>query len=331
MKTTVKFPVLAILALTVALAIAFVVTGCAPAQTSAYPTKPIELVVGFAPGAITDLFGRFMADELSKKWNVPINVVNKSGGNSIPAVQYVMQAAPDGYTLLVDGAGSSSVQALLPDLPYKIEDRTFMVRVSANSHGFMIPADSPWKTLDDMTQAIKKDPAKFNWVSLGGSSTVDVTTRQYLAAIGVDPSKTSPVSFPGAAPGMNEVAGGHVSLVVTNPKTELPLVQAGKARIIAVTAAERLKWLPDVPTTKEQNLAQVNYQYWGAFSGPAKLPDNVVKAWSTAVQDLLKDPAFVQKMDEKIGMYPFYAGPEDFKSFVMKETQELKGLFPPTK
>jgi tripartite-type tricarboxylate transporter receptor subunit TctC len=331
MKRSTSVPVLAILSLIVVIAIGVVMIGCTPAKTAAYPTKPIELVVGFAPGAITDLFGRFMADELSKKWNVPINVVNKAGGNAIPAVQYMMQAVPDGYTILVDGAGTASAQALLPDLPYKIDERTFIVRVSANSHGFMIPADSPWKTLDDMTQAIKKDPAKFNWVSLGGSSTVDITTRQYLAAIGVDVSKTSPVSFPGAAPGMNEVAGGHVSLVVTNPKTELPLVQAGKARIIAVTAAERLPWLADVPTTKEQNLAAVNYQYWGAFSGPGKLPDNVINAWSGAVQDLLKDPAFVKKMDEQVGMYPFYAGPGDFKSFVLKETQDLKSLYPPAK
>jgi tripartite-type tricarboxylate transporter receptor subunit TctC len=299
----------------------------AEAKQATYPSKPIELVVGFAPGAITDLFARFMADELSKKWKVPINVVNKTGGNQVPAVHYAMQAAPNGYTLLVDGAGTSSAQSLLPDLPYKIEDRTFIVRVSANPHGFMVPANAPWKNLNDLTRDVKKDPGKFNWVSLGGSSTVDITTRQYLAAIGVDVDKTSPVSYPGAAPGMNAVAGGHASLVVTNPRTEIPLVQAGKGRIIAVTSAERLGWLADVPTTKEQGLPQVDYQYWGAFSGPAKLPETVVNAWVTAIQDLLKDPAFIKRMDDRIGMYPFYAGSKDFKTFLTNEIQELKKLY----
>lgn len=301
--------------------------GCGQPKAAAYPTKPIELVVAFAPGAITDLFGRFMADELSKKWNVAINVVNKTGGNAIPAVQYVMQAPPDGYTLLVDGAGTSSTQGLLGDLPYKVEDRTFIVRVAANPHGFMVPATSPWKTLDDMTRDVRKDPAKFNWVSLGGNSTVDITTRQYLRAIGVDPAATSPVSFSGAAPGMTAVAGGHASLVVTNPRTELPIVQAGNGRIIAVTSASRLDYLPDVPTTSEAGLPQVNYQFWGGFSGPQKLPDEVVNAWVKAVDELVKDPAFAKRMAEKIGMNVFYANSKDFRDFVLAETKELAELY----
>ena len=297
--------------------------GCGQAQQAAYPTKAIELVVAFAPGAITDLFGRFMADELSKKWNVPINVVNKTGGNAIPAVQYVMQAPADGYTLLVDGAGTSSTQGLLGDLPYKVEDRTFIVRVSANPHGFLVPASSSWKTLADLTADVKKDPSKLNWVSLGGNSTVDITTRQYLKAIGVDVAKTSPVSFPGAAPGMTAVAGGHASLVVTNPRTELPIVQSGNGRIIVVTSAERLSYLPDVQTTKEAGLPQVNYQFWGGFSGPQKLPDSVVNAWVKAVDELLKDPTFATRMADKIGMNLYYANSKDFRDFVIAETKEL--------
>ena len=308
-----------------------VTAGCGQPKAAAYPTKPIELVVAFAPGAITDLFGRFMADELSKKWNVAINVVNKTGGNAIPAVQYVMQAPADGYTLLVDGAGTSSTQGLLGDLPYKVEDRTFIVRVSANPHGFMIPVSSPWKTLADMTADVKKDPAKFNWVSLGGNSTVDITTRQYLKAIGVDPATTSPVSFAGAAPGMTAVAGGHASLVVTNPRTELPLVQAGTARIIAVTAPARLDYLKDVQTTKEAGLAQVNYQFWGGFSGQQKLPEEVTNAWVKAVDELVKDPAFATRLAEKVGMNLFYANSKDFRDFVLAETKELVGLYAPAK
>lgn len=329
MYTTKRLASVALCALVIVSSL--ITAGCGQTTQAPYPTKPIELVVAFAPGAITDLFGRFMADELSKKWNVAINVVNKTGGNAIPAVQYVMQAPADGYTLLVDGAGTSSTQGLLGDLPYKVEDRTFIVRVSANPHGFMIPATSPWKTLDDMTKAVKADPAKFNWVSLGGNSTVDITTRQYLKAIGVDPAATSPVSFAGAAPGMTAVAGGHASLVVTNPRTELPLVQAGNARIIAVTAPARLDYLKDVPTTKEAGLAQVNYQFWGGFSGPQKLPDAVVNAWVKAVDELVKDPAFATRLADKVGMNLFYANSKDFRDFVVGETKELGVLYGTTK
>ncbi len=305
-----------------------VANGLAAGKGAAYPAKPIELVVSYTPGAITDLFGRLLADELSKKWGVSIYVVNKGGGNTIPAVQYVMQAAPDGHTLLVEVAGTSSTQVLLPDLiPYKVEARTFIARVSASPHGFMVPATAPWKDLKQLTLDVKKEPAKLKWVSMGGNSTIDITTRQYLAAIGVDPAATSPVSFPGAAPGMTAVAGGHASLIVSNPRTMLSLVQAGKSRILAVTSPERLKWLPDVPTTKALGLPQVNYAYWAGFSGPAGLPDGVVDTWVKAIEELVKDAAFVNKLSDKVGMYPFYAGSKEFKDFALGESRALKQLF----
>ncbi len=308
--------------------LAIALSACTKTQPTPYPAKPIELVLGGAPGGITDLFARFIEDELSPKWHVPINVVNKTGGNSVPAVQYVMQAPRDGYILLVDGVGTSSAQALLLDLPYKIEDRTFIARVAANSHGFMVPATAPWKNLNAMIRDIRKNPASFKWVSSGGGSTMDITTRQFLAAIGVDPARTSPVLFTGAGPGMDAVAGGTVSLVVTNPRLELPFVQAGKARILAVTSPERLKWLPDVPTTRELGMPQVNCQFWGAFSGPPGLPELVVNTWVNAIDELIRNRDFLTRLNDKIGMYPFYAGPKDFKRFVLTESQELKQLYP---
>jgi tripartite-type tricarboxylate transporter receptor subunit TctC len=329
MRHTKKSTTLMMAPLCVVLVTGLVAAGCAQTQPTPYPAKPIELVVAAAPGGITDLFARMMADELSTKWHVPINVVNKTGGNSVPAVQYVMQAPPDGYTLLADGAGTSSAQVLLPDLPYKIEDRTFIARVAANSHGFMVPATAPWKDLNEMIQDVRKDPAAFKWVTVGGSSTIDITTRQFLAAIGVDFTKTSPVLFTGAGPGMEAVAGGSVSLVVTNPRTELPFVQVGKTRILAVTSPERLKWLPDVPTTRELGLPQVNYQFWGGFSGPPGLPELVVNTWVNAIDELIRDRDFSTRLTDKVGMYPLYAGPKDFKRFVLTESQELKQLYPP--
>jgi tripartite-type tricarboxylate transporter receptor subunit TctC len=308
--------------------LAIALSACTQTQPIPYPAKPIELVLGSAPGGITDLFARFMADELSAKWHVPINVVNKTGGNSIPAVQHVMQAPPDGYILLVDSPGTSSAQVLLPDLPYRVEDRTFIARVAANSHGFMVPATAPWKDLNAMIRDIRKNPAALKWVSMGGSSTIDITTRQFFAAIGVDPARTSPVLFTGAGPGMDAVAGGSVSLVVTNPRTELPFVQAGKARILAVTSTDRLKWLPSVPTTRELGLPQVNCQFWGGFSGPPGLPELVVNTWVIAIDELIRNSEFPTRLTGKMGMYPFYAGPKDFKKFVLAEGQELKQLYP---
>ncbi len=318
----------------VALTVVFLlgmITSCAPGPQATYPNKPIELVVASSAGAVTDVFARFMADELGKKWNVPINVVNKAGGGSVPGVQYVMQAAPDGYTLITDGAAFSSTQALMPDAPFKVLDRTFLVRVSASPHGFMVSASKNWKDFDAMVAEIKKDPAAFKWASTGGQSTIDITARQMFKAIGVDYAKTTPVVFPGAAPGMTAVAGGQVFMIATNPKTELPFVQSGNAKILVITAPKRLSWLPDVPTTAEVGLKQLDYQYWAGFSGPPGLPDYVAAKWDQSVQELLKDEGFLKRLDEKTAMSPFYANSKDFKAFVATEIDTLKELFPPTK
>jgi tripartite-type tricarboxylate transporter receptor subunit TctC len=321
-RSRTRFALAAVLISTLAL----IGNGWAGAK-QAYPNRPIQLVVPFAPGAVTDVFGRLTAEQLAKKWGVPVNVVTKPGGNAVPGTNSVMQAAKDGYTLLVDGAGTSSTQALIPDLPYKVEDRTFIVLVSASPHAFMVRADAPWRTLKDMAEAIKKNPATFRWVSLGGASTVDITTRQFLAAIGVDPAKTSPVSFPGAAPGANAVAGGHVDIVVTNPLLLLPLEQAGKGRILAVNSPQRMRALPNTPTLAELGWPSVNYQFWAGLSGPPGLPEAVVDTWVSEVSTLVKDPAFVAMLDQKLGQYIIYAGPKDFKKFVVGEIQMLRHLY----
>ena len=145
-----------------------------------YPAKSMDTVVPFAPGAGTDLMGRVMAEGLSKKWKHPINVVNKPGGNTIIGTNEVMRASPDGYTLLIDSPGSSSMQVGMKDLPYKVEQRTFIVRAAASPMAFIVPQNSVWKSLKDVVEAAKKDPGSLTWTSLGGTSGVDLVMRQFF-------------------------------------------------------------------------------------------------------------------------------------------------------
>ena len=120
----------------------------ADAKIPKYPAKSIDTVVPFAPGAGTDLMGRVMAEGLSKKWRYPITVVNKPGGNTIIGTNDVMRASPDGYTILVDSPGSSSMQVGMKDLPYKVEQRTFMVRAAASPMAFIVPSELPLENLE---------------------------------------------------------------------------------------------------------------------------------------------------------------------------------------
>jgi tripartite-type tricarboxylate transporter receptor subunit TctC len=297
----------------------------ADAKTPKYPAKTIDTVVPFAPGAGTDLMGRVMAEGLSKKWKYPINVVNKPGGNTIIGSNEVMRASPDGYTLLVDSPGSSSMQVGMKDLPYKVEQRTFIVRAAASPMAFIVPQNSPWKTLKDVAEAAKKDPGSLTWTSLGGTSGVDLVMRQFFAASGIDVPKTKMVTFPGASPACNSVAGGHVQMGAATAGTILPLVSGGNARCIAVTSPERLNDLPAVATTGQQGFPSVNTQYWIGFSGPSGLPDYVIKAWTEAVAEVLKSPEVITKLT-RVTSVPAFLGADEFKKFIMEESRTVNEL-----
>jgi tripartite-type tricarboxylate transporter receptor subunit TctC len=306
----------------------FNVGWAADAKTPRYPAKSIDVVVPFAPGAGTDLMGRVVAEGLSKKWGTPLTIVNKPGGHTVIGTNDVMRASPDGYTVLVDTIGSSSMQMYEKDLPYKVEQRTFMARAAASPMAFIVPFSSPWKTLKDVVDAAKKDPGSLTWTSLGGTSGTDLVISQFLAASGIDVPKTKMVTFSGAGPASNAVAGGHVQLGAATAGTILPLVAGKNVRCIAVTSSERLQELPDVAPTSQQGFPTVNTQFWIGFSGPPGLPPHVVKAWTETVSIVLKDKDVLTKLG-RITSAPAFLSPEDFKKFVFNEAKIIKELIGP--
>jgi len=304
---------------------AAVLVGVGEAKAAAYPTKGIDLIVPFAPGAGTDLMGRVVAEGLAKRWKVPLNVVNKPGGNTVIGTAEVMRAKADGYTLLVDSPGSSSMQVGMKDLPYKVEDRVFVARGATSPMAIVVPKDSPWKSLKDVAEAAKKDPGGLTWTSLGGASGVDLVMRQFFAAAGIDVAKAKMVTYPGAAPAVNAVAGGHVQLGAATAGAVLALVGSGNMRCIAVTSTERVKELPDIPTTAEQALPSVSTVYWIGFSAPPGLPTAVVHAWNEAMPEVLKDSEVIAKL-ARVTSAPAYLASEEYKRFILDEARNVQEL-----
>ena len=294
-------------------------------QAASYPTKGIDVIVPFAPGAGTDLMGRVVAEGLAKKWKIPVNIVNKPGGNTIIGTAEVMRSKPDGYTLLVDSPGSSSMQVGMTDLPYKVEDRIFVGRAATSPMALVVAQNSPWNSLKDVAEAAKKDPAGLSWTSLGGASGVDLVMRQFFAAAGIDVTKAKMVTFAGAAPAINAVAGGHVQFGAATAGTVLPLVSGGNMRAIAGTSPERVNELPDVATTVQQGLPSVNAVFWIGISGPPGLPAQIVQVWAEALPEVLKDPEVMAKL-ARITSGPAFLGPEEFKRFIQSEGRAVQEL-----
>lgn len=299
-------------------------TGYAQAK---YPSKPIDIIVPFSAGGSTDLTARIEAAYLSKKWGVPVNVVNKAGGNTVPACFEVYRANPDGYTLLADGNGSSS---MLPnavrELPFKIMDRTFIAMTALIPEVVIVASNSPFKTLKDVETFAKQSPEKLTWTSLGGTSPIDFVVRQFLKAIDVDVAKTKAVISQGGSQAVVHIAGGHVMLGVSSVSSALPAMKAGTIKALALTSKTRFPDLPDLPTTAEAGYPGVNAVQWVGVSGPPKLPSGVIELWDKALQELLRDPDTIGKL-RNIGAVPFYHNTSATREFVTKEEEEVRKLW----
>lgn len=295
------------------------------ARAADWPRKAIQLVVSFAPGGGSDVAARVIAKYLSDELKVPVNVINKAGGNQIPAIKYVLDAPPDGYILLQEQQANSAIKSFLKDLPFKIEDRTFGPMIVSGPNAVVVGGKSPWKTLKEVLDAARKDPGSFTWVRTGGSSFTDMVTMQLFDLAGIDVSKTKPVDFQGVGPGNVAVAGGHVMLGGGGAASVVSLINSGDLKGLAVTGDKRVAALPNVPSAAEAGFPESNLVNWYGISGPMNLPKEIVDRLDQAVQRMSKNPAFTKDL-ESIASYPRYKSPAEFREFVLKEAELYKKL-----
>jgi len=289
-----------------------------------YPTRAIELVVANPPGGSIDLTARVAAQYLSKKWGVPVNVVNKAGGKSIPGTYEVFHSTPNGYTMFNDSAGTSEFLIVAEkNLPYDIMERTFIGTHSAVSYLLVIPAKSKYRTLQEFIMECKNNPENITYTSLAGTTSIELAIRQFFSAIGADISKTKPILCSGGAEAVTLTAGGHVILGSAGTSGWLPSIQGGTVKPLFITSRERNPLLPDVPTSAEVGLPTVTATNWFGISGPPKIPPHIVKIWEDALREMVKDPEMLEKF-KKIGAVSFHLEGPDLKKFIVKNLEDIK-------
>jgi tripartite-type tricarboxylate transporter receptor subunit TctC len=292
-----------------------------------YPTRSIEIIVPFVPGGTNDLSCRIIATHLNKRWGVPVTVVNKPGGNTVPACLEVHTSKPDGHTLLSDGLSSSSSLGLaVKNLPFKIMDRTFLPMICSCPLVIIVPSASSFKTMKDIESEVKRDPENFTYASLGGSSSPDYVIRQFFKAIGVDVQKMKPVMVQGASAAVTLVAGGHVKVSCSTTASANVAISGGLVRPLAITSKERSPRLPDVPTTAELGYPTVNFINWVSISGPPKLPSHIVEKWERTMEEVLKDADVISKLNS-MWAEPFYLNSRETREYIIKETEEMNRVF----
>ncbi|OVZ61301.1 hypothetical protein CDO44_06600 [Pigmentiphaga sp. NML080357] len=297
----------------------------APAfAADAWPSRPIRVVVPYAPGNTGDITLRFAQLQLEKKFGVRVLIDNKSGASGNIGADEVVRAAPDGYTFLL-GATNNFVtnQYLFKNMRFDpVKD---LVPVSLLSNGpsvLVVNGSSDIRTLSDLTAEAKKNPGKLNFGSPGNGTPPHLAAELYSQLAGV---QLTHVPYRGSPPAVQALMAGEIQLYVTALSSVAGHVASGRLRAIAVADKERLPILPAVPTTAEQGLPGLITGNWWGLAAPVGTDPQVIEKFSAALREVLKDPA-VRKQYTDIGVAPIGSTPAEFASRIKEEAQAWKAV-----
>jgi len=264
------------------------------AFAQSYPSKPVTLVVPFSAGGGTDIVARLVAERLRQPLKVNVLVENKPGASAQIGNRYVIDSAPDGYTLLVGTTSLINGPALFPKLPYdaakqlrpviSLADLPIFLSISTQKHSA--------KTLKEFVEVAKKTP-NMNYGSAGPGTTLHMSAEWFKANTGV---QAVHIPFKGSGPEVVALAGGQVDFAMENLGAVQPMVQAGRVRLLGVASPARHPQVPDVPTFREAGLPDVNLATWIFLMAPAATPDAVVALLNRTINDILKMPDTREKL-----------------------------------
>ncbi|MFC7476608.1 Bug family tripartite tricarboxylate transporter substrate binding protein [Dankookia sp. GCM10030260] len=269
----------------------------ARAQPRWEPTRPITLLVGFAPGGGTDIIARFLAPALQAEFGQPIAVENRPGASGTIAALAGSRAAPDGHTLYMSTVSASAVvPPLMTPPPFDIiRDQTAVVLAATVPLVAVVPLSSPAKDLAGFIAHAKANPGALNYSSSG------VATQQHLAAELLAASagiRMTHVPFRGTGQAVNEILAGRIDLAIDTFPTYLPHIRGERVRALATTMPGRIEWLPDLPTVAESGFPGFDANVWYMLMGPPGLPDPVRERWAAAVNKALADPLLRPRIKE---------------------------------
>jgi len=294
------------------------VAGHAIAQS--YPSKPVRLVVGFAPGGAADTVARAFQEPLTRALGQPIVIDNRPGAGSSIAAEHVAKSAPDGYTMLIASPSSILVNPLLsPKAGFQpLKD---LVPISKVSSSPLILAVNPGVGVSSVKELIahaKKNPGKLNFATSGNGSAPHLAAVLFERLAGVDMVH---VPYKGGAPAVQSVLAGDTQLAFATPPSVLPLVQAGRLRALAVTSRAATPLVPGVPGMREAGLADYEISFWYGFFVPAGTPPEVVRKLFSATSQALKLPEIARMLARDGTETSGSTSPEDYAAFLTADAK----------
>ncbi len=299
--------------------------GLAPAASMAFPTKPITMVVPFAPGP-TDTVARALALVMEKSLGQPIVVENKPSAGGILAPAEIARATPDGYRILIHHIGMSTAPALYRKLSYKpLEDFEHLGLINAVPMTLIARPDFPAKNLQEAVTYVKANAQKINLANAGLGAASHLCGLMFQSAIG---QVLTTVQYKGTGPAMTDLIGGQTDLMCDQTTSTTPQITGKRVVALAITTPKRLETLKDVPTAAEGGFKNFELSVWHALYAPKGTPAAVTTRLNAALRDALKDPGFRKRMaDLGSDVYPDnMATAAEHKKLLAAETERWGSL-----
>lgn len=300
-----------------ALALALAMPGLAQAQE--FPNRSIRLIVPFPAGGPNDVIARVVAKRMSEILKQTIVIDNRGGQGGVLGTDAVARAEPDGYTIAVTSAGALAISPSMEAVPYSTLKDLAPITLVASVPEMLVVADNvPAKNMQELVALAKSQPGKLNFASSGPGSLPHLAGELFKLSAKID---VVHVPYRGAAPAVNDLLGGQVQMAFFDLPVLLPHVEAGKLRAIAIGAPKRSAAAPNVPTTAEAGMGDLQAENWYGMVAPAKTPAAVIQTLYKAATDAMKDPEVIDRMN-KVGARLIGNTPDEFRTYIAAETEK---------
>jgi tripartite-type tricarboxylate transporter receptor subunit TctC len=287
------------------------------AHAQPYPSKPVRVIVPFAPGGPADVLARVIGQELSDALGQPFVVENKVGAAGNIGVEQIAKAMPDGYTVGIVPVGNVAVNpSLFPALPYKASELAPIAMLATVENVLVVHAGVPVKSLKELLALAKQKPGTLSFASPGAGSQAHLAGE--LMALSAE-VKLIHVPYKGIGPALNDVVGGQVTMMFGAMSAVLPHVKSGKLRALGVASIKRSATMPELPTIAEQGLPRFEAVSWYALMAPAGTPAPIVDRLNAEIARSLAKPAIREKFAAQ-GLEPGGGKPQDLATEIQAET-----------
>ncbi|CAM4418936.1 Argininosuccinate lyase [Bordetella pseudohinzii] len=281
-----------------------------------YPSKPVRIVVPFAPGGATDIMSRLVAERLTAKIGQPVIVENKPGGGTMIASDYVARAEHDGYTLLMAASSLGIAPSIYAKVNYDpIKDFAPISQVASVVHVLEVHPSVPAKTVGELIAYLKANPGKVSYGSVGTGSSTHMEAELFNSMAGV---QMAHIPYKGSAPALNDLVAGRIQVMFDAWASSGPFVKDGRLRALAVTTAQPSASVPELATMSASGLPGYSAMPWLGLVAPAATPKPVIDKLYGAIAEIVKEPAVKAKFSD-LGLDIIGSDPQTFGAFIKQD------------